>query len=88
MSRGIIVDLAMHRYGALAEPSDKDFEDKLAEWRGRGHPFLEEDAGLSVETPHVMIERAAKGLIRGYRLYQPHGHASRSRARSARPGWV
>ncbi len=74
--RGIIVDASMHRYGALVEPTDEDFAEKLAEWQGRGHPFLDEATALKTDAVHVMVERAKDGTLRGYRLYQPHAHLS------------
>ena len=71
--QGMVVDYAVHRYGARVRPGDGNSDQQMAEWKGRGVPFLEEAHARMTDSAHVLVERNAGGKALGY-LLQPHIH--------------
>lgn len=73
-SRGMVADVAVHRYGRAWKKGDDATVETVAKWQSWGLPFLDEDASARTETQHVMVTRDRGGEIKAYRLFQPHCH--------------
>ncbi|MFZ1431195.1 MAG: MobA/MobL family protein [Geminicoccaceae bacterium] len=74
VSRGMVADVAVHRYGRSWKKGEEGAAEIVAKWQSWGLPFLEEDASARTETQHVMVTRDRKGEVKAHRLFQPHCH--------------
>lgn len=84
VSRGHVVDISFHSYGAAVREQDRIYDqqsgeyvsgaEKIAGWKEAGLPFLEAHQVQGVDMPHVKIERGKDGEITGRKIFQPHAH--------------
>ena len=84
ISRGHVVDIAFHKYGASVREGDRIYDqqtgqyisgaEKIDQWTQAELPFLDAHQLHDVDMPHVKIDRNKNGDITGCKLYQPHAH--------------
>lgn len=73
--KGHVCDISFHRYGSLNRGITDAEKETLRQWAGHNLPYLESEETNDLNEPHVKIERAKNGDLRGYKIYQPHAHA-------------
>ena len=84
ISRGHVVDISFHSYGAAVREQDRIYDqqsgeyingaEKIEGWKKAGLPFLEAHQVQGIDMPHVKIERGKDGEITGRKIFQPHAH--------------
>ncbi|MEM8625804.1 MAG: MobA/MobL family protein [Pseudomonadota bacterium] len=75
VEKGHVVDLAFHRYGQSVTDRTDEGRETIRRWAGHDLPFLEAQEAEGREAPHVLVDRYPSGVVRGYKVYQPHAHA-------------
>jgi hypothetical protein len=69
---GMIIDYAVHLYGARIKPGDENFEEHMDHWKEKAIPFLKVAEAIANNEAHVMVDRDVRNKIVGFRLRQPH----------------
>lgn len=74
VDKGHVADIAFHRYGQRVVDASDEGRATIRRWAQQDVPFLEAAESQQLNSPHVKIERSSDGMVRGYKLYQPHAH--------------
>ncbi|MCB2009567.1 MAG: MobA/MobL family protein [Geminicoccaceae bacterium] len=74
VARGMVADVAIHRYGRAWKLGQEGTGETIAKWRSWGLPFLDEASSARTETQHVMVTSGRGGENKAYYLFQPHCH--------------
>lgn len=74
VARGMVADVAVHRYGRGWKVGDKGTDETIAKWRSWGLDFLDAETSGRTETQHIMVVTDRSGRDKAYYLYQPHCH--------------
>ena len=74
VARGMVADIAVHRYGRAWKAGKEGTEETISTWRAWGLPFLDEATSARSEMQHVMVTHGRDGEEKAYYLFQPHCH--------------